>query len=109
MKTKIILTLIVAALVLQGCGSTAVVGHTYPAVSTGSVEVLYQEPKRPYKVIAFVSELHGVEHPGADITSLREKAARLGADAVIITSAQDISVWEYAKAAGKAIKWTSKQ
>ena len=91
---------------LYGCGSTTVVGHKYPAVPVGSVQVLYQEPKRPYEVIAFVGRLSGVEHIGADIAGLQKEAAQVGADAVIVTSAKDMTMWEYAKANGKAIKWT---
>ena len=104
---KTLMRVAAAAALLSGCvGSTTVVGHKYPAVPVGSVQLLYQEPKRPYEVIAFVGRLRRVEHISADIAGLQEEAAQVGADAVIVTSAKDMTLWEYSKASGKAIKWT---
>src|SRR5207249_2216485 len=61
-----------------GCSSTDVVSeYTYPAVSAESVKVLYQEPQRPYEVIAFMHKVSRIEHPGSgDVASLREDAAK---------------------------------
>jgi hypothetical protein len=74
----ILVLLLSFSILLCGCGSTTVVGHKYPAVPVGSVQVLYQEPKRPYEVIAFVGRLSGVEHISADIAGLQKEAAQVG-------------------------------
>src|SRR5437870_1694772 len=48
---------IALALALMGCyGATRQVSeHRYPPTALGSVQVLYQEPKRSYEVLAFVN------------------------------------------------------
>ena len=51
----------------------------YPARQAESVEILTGEPKRPYEVIA------DFQSRGDSAKSLRAKAARIGADAVIVT------------------------
>lgn len=81
----------------------------YSPVPVSSVRVLYQEPKEPYKVIALVNRRSGVEHAATgDVSALREEAARLGADALIIAEAHGMTFFSYAEASGKAIKWTHK-
>ncbi len=82
--------------------------HKYPAVSPGAVQVLYQEPARPYEVIALVDQQGSGFDFSADstIAGLKEQAAKVGADAVIITLARPMRVAEYAHTSGKAIKWT---
>jgi hypothetical protein len=44
--------------VLCGCGGSAIqVGtHKYPPVNPASVEILYQEPAKPYEVVALVDQ-----------------------------------------------------
>jgi hypothetical protein len=99
-----------AICVLGGCTSTQVVtDRKYPPVPVGSVQVLYQEPQRPYETIAFMHRLSGIEHPATgDVATLREDAAELGADAVIVTNTHGMSFYQYAEASLKAIKWTTK-
>ena len=111
MKEKLTAILIGALLsVLAACESTTVVGHTYPAVPVSSVEVLYQEPKRPYEVLAFVQSNKSWEMSGsADVADLRKKAAKVGADALIVTSMHGVTMTEWDSASCKAIKWTSKE
>jgi len=111
MKTKLITILMTASLMIfAGCESTTVVGHTYPAVPIGSVQVLYQEPKRPYEVLAFVQSNKSWEmSSAADVADLRKKAAKVGADALLVTSAHGVTMTEWDAALGKAIKWTSKE
>jgi hypothetical protein len=109
MKTKL-LTILAAASLIAACTSTQVVtDHKYPPVAVGSVQVLYQEPQRPYETIAFMHRLSGIEHPvTGDVATLREDAARMGADAVIVTNTHGMSFYQYAEASVKAIKWTHK-
>src|SRR5437016_2241074 len=64
-----------ALAVLAACGSTIPVSaHHYPAVSVDSVQMLYQEPKRPYEVIALVGTGGGLRPFVADIGGLRKEA-----------------------------------
>jgi acetyl esterase/lipase len=96
------------AVALSGCSSvTPVAGTSYPAVPVERVEVLYEEPRRPYEVISLVS--HGGGSRFATIRSVvqkcRELAAASGADAVLITSTYDQTIGSAAQASGKAIKW----
>jgi hypothetical protein len=111
MKINFIRFLIcVCLLILGGCESTTVVGRTYPAVPIDSVQVLYQEPKRPYEVLAFVQSNKSWEmSSAADVADLRKKAARVGADALLVTSVHGVTMTEWDAALGKAIKWTSKE
>jgi hypothetical protein len=111
MNRKLITILMIVSLItLAGCESTTVVGHTYPAVPTNSVQVLYQEPKRPYEVLAFVQSNKSWEmSSAADVADLRKKAAKVGADALIVTSVHGVTMTEWDSASGKAIKWTSKE
>lgn len=95
-------------LVLSGCSSVTPVGHgAYSPVPVEHVQVLYQEPQRPYEVIALVS--HGGGSRFATIHSVvgncRELAASYGADAVLITSTYDQTLGSAAQASGKALKW----
>jgi len=111
MKEKLTAILIGTLLsVLAGCESTTVVGHTYPAVPVSSVKVLYQEPKRPYEVLAFVQSNKSWEmSSSADVADLQKKAGKVGADALIVTSVHGVTMTEWDSASGKAIKWTSKE
>jgi hypothetical protein len=68
------------ALVLMGCyGSTHQVSeHRYPPTAVSSVQVLYQEPKRPYEVLAFVNHRDTVTLSlKVQINALRKQAAEL--------------------------------
>ena len=99
------------ALALMGCyGATHEVSeHRYPPTAVGSVQVLYQEPTRPYEMLAFVNHRDTVTLSlKAQINALRKQAAELGADAVIITEAQGLMFGSLqgVNAAGKAIRWT---
>jgi len=109
MKTKL-LTILASASFIAACTTTQVVtDHKYPPVAVGSVQVLYQEPQKPYETIAFMHRLSGIEHPvTGDVATLREDAAQLGADAVIVTNTHGMSFYQYAEASVKAIKWTHK-
>ena len=84
---------------------------TYPSRSSEQVEVLLQEPSRPFIVIAdFQARNASVEH-------MRKRAAEIGADAVIIVPAggrySESEVWAdsdrygrtYTRLLGTAIKY----
>jgi Mg2+/citrate symporter len=96
-------SLCAVAFLAYGCSSiTPIGGATAPPVSVDKVEVLYQEPARPYDVIALVS-YQGTAFatvPGV-VEKCRQTAAKAGADALIVTS----TTRAYATASGKAIKW----
>jgi hypothetical protein len=111
-NTRIILAVLAAATIMLviGCGSTTPVGgHHYPAVPVDSVEILYQEPTRPYEVIALVGNVGGLKPLVADIGGLRKLAAHVGADAVIVTEAKNTSFAGRNSASGKAIKWVKRE
>ena len=97
-------------MLITGCGSTIPVSsHHYPAVPVDSVQVLYQEPKRPYEVIAIVGNAGGLTPLVADIGSLRKAAAEVGADALIVTEARNATLFQKPSTNGKAIKWVKRQ
>lgn len=98
----------VIALSLSACSSVTPVGATtYPPVAANRVELLYQEPKRPYEVIALLSHEAPSRFSSVQdvVENCRELGAAAGADAVIITSTYDQSIGTAAKASAKAIKW----
>ena len=98
----------VIGLFLSACSSVTLLTQTqYPAVAPERVEVLYQEPKRPFEVIAMISREAATRFATvqSEIQNCRELAAEAGADAVIITSTYDQTFNTAAKASGKAIKW----
>jgi hypothetical protein len=102
---------IALAFALVGCyGATHQVSeHRYPPTAVDSVQVLYQEPKRPYEVLAFVNHRDTVTLSlKVQINALRKQAAEVGADAVVITQAQGLMFGsgQGVNAAGKAIRWT---
>lgn len=99
---------ILALGLIVSCSSITPVNRTaYPATPSDRVEVLYQEPQRPYETIALVS--HEAATRFATVPSViekcRELAARAGADALIVTSTYDQTFSTAAKASAKAIKW----
>ena len=77
------LLLLLVAGCLAGCASDVAnryyASEKYPAKPVDQVEVLQQEPSRPYDVIA------DFQSRGEDAQDMRRKAARIGADAVIVT------------------------
>jgi hypothetical protein len=104
----LLLLVIIGSYLSSGCSSiTPVGGAQYSPTDLKQVEVLYQEPQRPYEVIALISHEAATRFatvPGV-IQKCRELAAQAGADAIIITSTYDQTFNTAAKAAGKAIRW----
>lgn len=86
---KIVLASLLA---LSGCATTSAVmlesGVTYP--STQNVQIITEPPNRPFKQIAMLEARGPMNTPlTALLESMRQKAAAIGADAVIPT--QDAS------------------
>jgi len=111
-NTRAILAVLAAAtsMLITGCGSTIPVSaHHYPPVSVESVQLLYQEPARPYEVLALVGREGNLTPFVADVRGLRIEASRVGADAVIVTGAQNTSLFGRNRASGKAIKWVKRE
>lgn len=89
---KMIVAAFLAGAVLAGCAHTSAVmlegGVVYPP--TKSVLILTEVPSRPYKQIAMLEARGPVGTPMTDLLeSMRQKAAEIGADAVLPT--QDAS------------------
>jgi hypothetical protein len=101
--------IMIAVVALAGCASSNVVkvsSSTYQPVAVSHVEVLYKEPHRPYEVIALIKHEAGwIGSSEGEIEKARERAAEVGADALLISSAENDTFFDYAQAKGKAIKW----
>jgi hypothetical protein len=87
MRTTYLLALLLM-LIIAGCTSTSAVmlegGVNYPP--TKNVQILTQPPTRPFKQIAILETSGDVGTPMTDLLkNMRQKAANIGADAVIPT------------------------
>ena len=85
--------LVLALLMLFGClgpvGFTRLTDAVYPAVSQEDVEVFVgEQPLRQYVRIALISTNLPKEKFAANLAVLKRQAAELGADAIILVSAQ---------------------
>ena len=81
------LAIVTAALILTGCAMDVANRYyapgKYPAKYPEQVEILKQNPTRPFEIIAvFQSQYEGIE----SVRAIRAKAAQIGADAVIIST-----------------------
>lgn len=105
----IIFVVFVAMIVLLGCASSThyVTPSRHSAKSVESVAVLYQEPKRPYEVLAFVQgrSITIFDTPDLIMRRAREQAAAIGADAVIFNTTGQGRRGTPRSAEGRAIKW----
>ncbi len=95
---------------VTGCVSTHHVGSSkYPPKPVESVVALFQEPSRPYEVIAFVEAktVTIFDKPEKMVRQAREQAAAAGADAVIFSSTGKWSGMPGipGAATGRAIRW----
>jgi hypothetical protein len=105
-----ILAVFAFILVSVGCASTHYVASSkYPPKPVESVATLFQEPSRPYEVIAFVEAktVTIFDTPEKMMLQVRQQAAAVGADAVIFNSTGKWSgmMGVPGVAAGRAIKW----
>ena len=95
---------------VTGCVSTHHVGSSnYAPKPVESVAALYQEPSRPYEVIAFVEAktVTIFDKPEKMMQQAKEQAAAVGAGAVIFTSTGKWSGMPGTPgvASGRAIRW----
>ncbi len=85
------LTILLIPIVLNGCtyGHSIRFGsEVYAPTKEATVEFLYQRPNRPYKVIGIVSASGAALASSESVVrKLKGAAAKLGADAVILTEA----------------------
>ena len=113
-KRNVLLSLSASLLLLSSCASDVAnryyAAEHYPAKKTAEVEVLYKNPARPYEVIA------DFQAHDAGQATMRRMAAKIGADAVIVSllggrySGQwaDDKNWAngtYSRVTGTAIKY----
>ena len=108
--TILSLTSFLVTLALSGCvtsGGNRVPGTSYAPTSPEKVVLLYQQPKRPYQVVGFVSVERAVA--GKDLVierKFRTVAATMGADAVLIEMLPKASlVGAPVQGKAKAIRW----
>jgi hypothetical protein len=99
-------TLLLFALALLGCvaGSVTHTGQaTYPAVPVSQVEVLGERPTRSFQTIGIVTAKTGsFGSPSSAIAKMRADAAKLGADALLVSN---IDQAFYTNTTGTAIRW----
>lgn len=107
--------LLTPALVLASCASDVAnryyAGQKYPAKAPGEVQILWEAPSRPHKVIA------DFQSRGESPDDLRNRAAAIGADAVIVSllggtyslkeqwASEDRYSKTYSRITGTAIKY----
>jgi hypothetical protein len=100
-----------ALLVVVGCRSADVLRldpTIRPATHPDSVQLLAQEPERPYTVIALVSARSGGwPYPPAEIR-LRREAARLGGEAVLLGTESLTRVHSGSEYGGTLVQVTGK-
>jgi hypothetical protein len=104
------LLVLACSLVLFGCVTTHEVGSTkYPPKPADAVATLFQDPDRPFEVIAFVEAkmVTIFDKPEKLMLQARERAAALGADAVIFSTTGKWSGMAGipGTASGRAIRW----
>ncbi|CAD1794151.1 hypothetical protein QSH46_015475 [Xanthomonas arboricola pv. juglandis] len=94
---RIAIALVVLVLVLAGCstsGTSVLIGeNTYQPVKPDHVVLLVSPPAKAHEVIALVEGVAATDDyftkertEAAAIKAMREKAASLGADAIVLTS-----------------------
>lgn len=99
-------TLVTIALSLFGCVAASVTRTgqiTYTAVPVAHVEILSERPNRPYLSIGIVTAKTGsFGSPASAIAKMRTEAARLGADALLVSN---IDQAFYTNTTATAIRW----
>lgn len=109
---KLIRLAAAACLALAGCSTTQVMptANSAPGVRSGSVDVLYSAPQRPYVSVGIVSAKKykpGWTDPTTSdaIPQLREAGAQVGADAVIVRNSRAMND-RHVVVEGEAIRYT---
>jgi len=91
---------------------------TYSSTTSASIELLIEAPEREHQIFALVEGTAATDDyltkkrtKEAAVTALKKEAARIGADAVILsgTSSQEYEgLWDKIHVKGKALKYTDK-
>jgi len=111
LNTTLSLTLLLITLALAACvtsGGNPVPGTSYAPTNPEKIVLLYQQPKRPYEVVGFVSVDRAIAGKDSVIErKFRTVAATMGADAVLIEMLPKASFVGGAPVQGKAkaIRW----
>ena len=118
---KRIAFLFVSLFLLAGCSTSGVAiplgTKTYPPTSADSVVILAEPPTRPFTDVALVDGTAATDDyftqertQAAALKAMKEKAAQLGAHAIIITNKGNRpyggALWEKLQLSGKAIRYT---
>lgn len=110
------ITIILALIFMGGCVITKtqmLTKGTYYE-PTEFAEVLFQQPTKPYKQIAFIESEGSIGHDSTDLVkSMQKKAQKLGGDAVIILGFNKkwqsgnayVQSYQRQQAKGVVIKW----
>ena len=90
-RSPLLLVLALLSIALAGCvtGTAVQTGdHTYqPVADWHAIKIVFEKPTRPYDVIGPVSSLGApAAEERAVYDMLRQQAAKLGADAVLVSS-----------------------
>lgn len=107
---KLLLLAIMIGLLTSGCASgwvssiAMVTKVKYDGRPVDQVEVFYQEPQRPFEVIAFVNTENKTSIEGV-VQKCKELSALIGADALIMTFATNQTFERTARGSGRAIRW----
>ena len=105
---KNMIAAVIAAALLCSCATSVPVSNrSYSAANPSNVSVIYKEPQRPYDVLALVGFDGGLAFSLQDrLEKARVEAAQYGANAVLITDAQQGS-WTNSGThlRGQAIRW----
>jgi len=118
---KRIAILLMALVLLVGCSTSGVAiplgTKTYPPTSADSIVILAEPPTRPFVDVALVDGTAATDDyftqertQAAALKAMKEKAAQLGAHAIIITDKGNRPygghLWEKLQISGKAIRYT---
>jgi len=112
---------LLAVLAVAGCSTSGVAipigSASYPPTAPDSVVILSEKPSRPHVDIALVDGTAATDDyftqertQAAALKAMREKAATLGAHAIIITNRGNrpygVALWEKVQISGTAIRYT---
>ena len=104
--------ILAASLLLAACAISStdrVPGKSYAATDPEKVEVLYQQPNKPFEVIGFVSIDITLGGSPAVTRKFQSAGAKIGADAVIVEALPRLKpIGRPSLGSGKAIRWAKR-
>lgn len=113
MKTTTLLMSILS-LILVGCTTadvTKTTSKTYAATNAQNIEMIFEKPTRQYEVIGYITGMgDAYTDQNSVFNTMKEKAAELGADAILIKGDMSAGNWYDTggwdkKGSALAIKW----